>query len=55
MIPFLYAFVLWFALFPGTALLLGLQPLQMEGILLCILILIAHILTWEFMTSQAQK
>jgi hypothetical protein len=54
-IPFLYAFVLWFALFPEMALLLGLQPLQMEGLLLCILILIAHILTWEFMTSQAQK
>jgi hypothetical protein len=54
-VPFLYGFVLWFALFPGTAALLGLQPLQMEGILLCILIMIAHILTWEFMTSQAQK
>jgi hypothetical protein len=54
-VPFLYVFVLWFALFPGTAAPLGLQPLQMEGILLCILILIAHILTWEFMTSQAQN
>ena len=54
-VPILYVFVLWFALFPATASLLGLQPLQMEGILLCVLILIAHILTWEFMTSQAQK
>jgi hypothetical protein len=54
-VPILYIFVLWFALFPATASLLGLQPLQVEGILLCILILIAHILTWEFMTSQAQK
>lgn len=54
-IPLLYVFVLWFALFPGTAAILGLQPLQVEGLLLCILILIAHILTWEFITSQAQK
>jgi len=54
-IPVLYALVLWFAIFPGTASLLGLQPLQMEGILLCALILIAHLLTWEFLTAQAQK
>ncbi len=54
-IPVLYTLVLWFAIFPGTALLLGLQPLQMEGILLCVLILIAHLMTWEFMTTQAQK
>ncbi len=55
LVPLLYAIVLWFALFPGTAALFGLLPLQVEGLLLCILILIAHMLTWEFMTSQAQK
>lgn len=54
-VPLLYVFVLWFAIFPGTAAFLGLQPLQVEGLLLCALILIAHILTWEFMTSQAQN
>lgn len=55
LVPLLYAIVLWFALFPGTASFFGLLPLQVEGLLLCILILIAHMLTWEFMTSQAQK
>jgi len=54
-IPVLYALILWFAIFPGTAFLFGMQPLQMEGILLCALILIAHLLTWEFMVTQAQK
>jgi hypothetical protein len=54
-VPLLYLFVLWFALFPDSAAFLGLKPLQVEGLLLCTLILIAHILTWEFMTSQAQK
>lgn len=54
-IPVLYALILWFALFPGTAAPLGLQPLQVEGLLLCILILIAHIMTWEFVITQAQK
>jgi len=55
LIPLLYLFVLWFAIFPDTASRLGLQPLQMEGLLLCALILIAHLITWEFMTTQAQK
>ena len=54
-VPTLYGIVLFFALFPGLARLFGLQPLQMEGLLLCILILVAHMLTWEFMTHSIQK
>jgi heme exporter protein D len=54
-IPVLYAFVLLFAIFPGIAIMLGLQPLQLEGVLLCVLILVAHLTTWEFMVTQAQK
>ncbi|NWG05443.1 MAG: hypothetical protein HXY35_02020 [Chloroflexi bacterium] len=50
-VPVLYGIVLFFALFPGLARIVGLEPLQMEGLLLCILILIAHAMTWEFMTS----
>ena len=54
-VPTLYGIVLFFALFPGLARVFGVEPLQMEGILLCILILIAHMLTWEFMTQADQK
>ena len=54
-VPTLYGIVLFFALFPGLARLIGLQPLQMEGLLLCILILVAHMLTWEFMTHSIEK
>ena len=51
-VPVLYGIVLFFAIFPGLARFIGLEPLQMEGLLLCILILIAHVMTWEFMTSS---
>jgi hypothetical protein len=54
-VPILYGIVILFALFPGLASLLGLQPLQVEGLLLSVLILIAHMLTWEFMTATIQK
>ena len=54
-VPTLYGIVILFALFPGLARLFGLQPLQMEGLLLSMLILIAHVLTWEFMTVSIQK
>ena len=50
-LPLLYGIVIFFALFPGLAGIVGLRALQMEGLLLCILILIAHMLAWEFMTS----
>jgi len=52
-VPVLYGIVLFFALFPGLARIVGMEPLQMEGLLLCILILIAHAMTWEFMTSSS--
>jgi hypothetical protein len=52
-VPFLYSLVLFFALFPGLARIIGLEPLQMEALLLCLLILIAHAMTWEFMTAPS--
>jgi hypothetical protein len=51
-VPVLYGIVLFFAIFPGLARVIGLEPLQMEGLLLCMLILIAHVMTWEFMTNS---
>jgi hypothetical protein len=48
---FLYLLVLVFGLAPGLAAPFGLLPLQMEGILLALLALIAHALAWEFMTE----
>ena len=51
-LPLLYGIVIFFAIFPGFAGLMGLKALQMEGLLLCILILIAHMLTWEFMSNS---
>jgi hypothetical protein len=50
-VPILYGVVLFFAVFPGIARLIGLQPLQMEGFVLSLLILCAHMLAWEFSTS----
>jgi hypothetical protein len=52
-VPFLYGLVLFFALFPGLARIVGLEPLQLEALLLCLLILIAHAMAWEFMTNTA--
>lgn len=52
-VPVLYGLVLFFALFPGLARAIGLEPLQLEGLLLCLLILIAHMMTWEFMTTSS--
>jgi hypothetical protein len=52
-VPVLYGLVLFFALFPGLARVIGLAPLQLEALLLCLLILIAHALTWEFMTASS--
>lgn len=47
-VPVIYALVLFFAIFPGFAGFLGLQPLQLEGLLLTILILAGNMLAWEF-------
>jgi hypothetical protein len=51
----LYGIVILFAVFPGLARWLGLQPLQMQGLLVTVLVMIAHMLTWEFMTYSMQK
>ena len=52
-VPLLYGLVLFFAIFPGLARIIGLEPLQLEALLLCGLILIAHMMTWEFMTASS--
>jgi hypothetical protein len=52
-VPLLYGLVLFFAVFPGLARLFGLAALQMEALLLSGLILVAHMLAWEFMTSSS--
>jgi hypothetical protein len=49
----LYVLILVFAVLPGLATYIGLLPLQLEGIMLCLLILVAHGLTWEFMSAPA--
>lgn len=53
MVPVLYGLVLFFAVFSGLAGYLGLQPLQLEGLLLCGLILCAHAMAWEFMIANS--
>jgi hypothetical protein len=50
----IYLFVLIFGAFPDLAKPLNLLPLQVESILLSLLILIAHGLTWEFMTQPEE-
>lgn len=52
-VPTLYGLVLFFAIFAGLARSLGLQPLQLEALLLCGLILCAHMLAWEFTTGNS--
>jgi hypothetical protein len=54
-VPTLYGLVLFFAIFPGLARAIGLLPLQMEALLLSGLILIAHMMAWEFMTVPVEK
>ena len=49
----IYAVILVVALFPQISI-PGLQPLQVEAFLLCLLILIAHGLTWDFMTEPKE-
>ncbi len=49
-VPTLYGLILFFAIFPGLARVIGLLPLQLEALLLSGLILVAHMLAWEFMT-----
>jgi hypothetical protein len=47
----LYAFVFVVGLVPQAGQIIGLSGLQVEALLLSILILMAHGLTWEFMTE----
>ena len=49
-VPALYVLILFFAVIADFVSLIGLQPLQVEGLLLSGLILCAHGLAWEFMT-----
>jgi len=49
-LPLLYGIVIFFAIFPVAGI-VGLKPLQVEGLILCLLILIAHMLAWEFMST----
>jgi len=51
LVPILYGLVLFFAVFSGIPQFVGLHPLQVEGLLLCGLILCAHALAWEFTTA----
>ena len=50
-VPVLYGLVLFFSIFAGIARYVGLQALQLEGLLLCGLILCAHAMAWEFTMS----
>ena len=54
-VPLLYGLVLFFAIFPGLARAIGLLPLQLEALLLSGLILVSHMMAWEFMTVPAEK
>jgi hypothetical protein len=51
-VPVLYGLVLFFAIFTSLGSYFGLQALQLEGLLLCGLILCANSLAWEFMTAN---
>jgi len=51
-VPFLYGWILFFALFPNLTGIIGLAPLQLEGLLLTTLILGAHLMAWEFMSTN---
>lgn len=54
-VPTLYGLTLFFAIFPGLARAVGFLPLQLEALLLSGLILVAHMMAWEFMTLPAEK
>ncbi len=54
-VPNVYGLVLFFAIFPGVAFLFGLQPLQLEGLLLTLLVLAGNLLAWEFIFTPVEK
>lgn len=49
LVPVLYAGVIVLGVFPELAGLLGATPLQVASVLLLILVILAHGLTWEFL------
>jgi hypothetical protein len=49
----IYALMLVLAIFPDLGYLVGIQPLQLGGILLALLVLSGHALTWEFLLGAA--
>jgi hypothetical protein len=50
----LYIMVLVFGVFPELLAFTGLQPIQVEAFLICIIILNGHGLAWEMMTSKPE-
>lgn len=52
-VPVLYGLILFFAVFSGLARYFGLQPLQLEGLLLSGVVLCGNLLAWEFMTANS--
>jgi hypothetical protein len=51
LVSVLYGLILVFGAAPELAIIIGLQPLEVEAILLVLLIILAHGLTWEFMVE----
>jgi len=49
----IYVLMLVLAIFPNLAGWVGIEPLQVGGILLALLVLSAHALTWEFLLGAA--
>ena len=47
--PVVYAAIVVLGVFPGLAALFGATPLQVASVLLMLLVLLAHGLTWEFL------
>lgn len=52
-VPALYFLILFFAVFSGFAQYAGLQPLQLEGLLLSGVVLCGNLMAWEFMTANS--
>jgi hypothetical protein len=51
LVSVLYGLILVFGAAPELATIVGLEPLEVEAILLVLLIILAHGLTWEFMVE----
>ena len=48
----LYAFTAAIAIYPSLVTWIGLQALQVEAMILCLLLLIGHGLAWDFMAES---